>query len=41
MSARTPLTAYGNVRVGPTDTSLIRTADFADDMIAVRLGRMS
>jgi len=30
MSARSPLTAYGNVRVGPPAMSFIRPSNFSD-----------
>ena len=35
MSARSPLTAYGNVRVGPTAMSFVHSMYFSDSISAV------
>jgi len=36
MSAQSPLTAYGNVRVGPTAMSFVHSMYFSDSIPAVR-----
>jgi hypothetical protein len=36
MSARSPLTAYGNVRVGPTAMSFVHSPIFSDSISADR-----